>query len=158
MHCATLLGLTSSTQGERIVEFLLHILDTDESEKVQALLCVGLSKLMLSGMVADERVCVFVCCDQILQALCLLCTRSSKVLFLYTSLRRLSTIKNYDSAYRISSLCTAIPLRRTNGECKRSALTLPSLPSTLKPILSRSSFHFMTNCQRSTKSGMATRT
>ncbi|PSR90834.1 hypothetical protein PHLCEN_2v4803 [Hermanssonia centrifuga] len=55
VHDGIFLG-PGSTNGERIVEFLLHILDTDESEKVQALLCVGLSKLMLSGMVADERV------------------------------------------------------------------------------------------------------
>ncbi|THH31051.1 hypothetical protein EUX98_g3136 [Antrodiella citrinella] len=45
-----------STNGERIVEFLLHILENEESEKVQALLCVGISKLMLSGMITDDRV------------------------------------------------------------------------------------------------------
>ncbi|KDQ54411.1 hypothetical protein JAAARDRAFT_60793 [Jaapia argillacea MUCL 33604] len=42
--------------GDRIVEFLLHIWDSEESDKVQALLCVGIAKLMLSGMIADERV------------------------------------------------------------------------------------------------------
>ncbi|KAH8101082.1 nuclear condensing complex subunit [Cristinia sonorae] len=45
-----------STNGDRIVEFLLHVLENEESEKVQALLCVGISKLMLSGMITDDRV------------------------------------------------------------------------------------------------------
>ncbi|KIJ59925.1 hypothetical protein HYDPIDRAFT_99639 [Hydnomerulius pinastri MD-312] len=42
--------------GERIVEFLLHNLNNEDSEKVQALLCIGLAKLVLAGMIADERV------------------------------------------------------------------------------------------------------
>ncbi|KAF8494799.1 nuclear condensing complex subunit [Gautieria morchelliformis] len=42
--------------GERIVEFLLHVLENEESEEAQAVACVGISKLMLSGMVTDERV------------------------------------------------------------------------------------------------------
>ncbi|KAJ3556048.1 hypothetical protein NM688_g2240 [Phlebia brevispora] len=42
--------------GQRIVEFLLLILDNEESPKVQALLCMGLAKLMLAGMVVDDRV------------------------------------------------------------------------------------------------------
>ncbi|KAI0699152.1 nuclear condensing complex subunit [Cerioporus squamosus] len=42
--------------GEKIIEFLLQLLESDESERVQALLCVGIAKLMLAGMVADERV------------------------------------------------------------------------------------------------------
>ena len=53
-------AFTSTTnirdKGDRIVEFLLHVLENEESEKVQALLCVGISKLMLSGMITDERV------------------------------------------------------------------------------------------------------
>lgn len=44
-------------KGDRIVDFLLRILNDEESEKVQALICMGLSKLMLSGMIADDRVC-----------------------------------------------------------------------------------------------------
>ena len=46
-------------QGERIIEFLLQVLDEEESDKVQALICVGMSKLMLSGMIADDRVCCY---------------------------------------------------------------------------------------------------
>lgn len=44
------------TQGERLIEFLLLILDKEESDKAQALLCIGLAKLMLAGMVTDDRV------------------------------------------------------------------------------------------------------
>ena len=44
------------SQGERIVEFLLLILDKEESPKVQALMCMGIAKLMLAGMVTDDRV------------------------------------------------------------------------------------------------------
>lgn len=43
-------------KGERIVEFLLHVLENEESEEAQAVVCVGISKLMLSGMITDERV------------------------------------------------------------------------------------------------------
>jgi condensin complex subunit 3 len=43
-------------QGERIIEFLLHVLDSDESEQVQALICMGLAKLMLAGMASEDRV------------------------------------------------------------------------------------------------------
>ena len=43
-------------QGEKIIEFLLNVLSVEESEKVSALICIGLAKLMLSGMIADERV------------------------------------------------------------------------------------------------------
>ncbi|KAF9225668.1 hypothetical protein BS17DRAFT_777480 [Gyrodon lividus] len=42
--------------GDKIVEFLLHILNNEDSEKVQALLCVGFAKLVLAGMISDERV------------------------------------------------------------------------------------------------------
>ncbi|KAF8548053.1 hypothetical protein OG21DRAFT_814500 [Imleria badia] len=42
--------------SERIVEFLLHVLNGEDAEKVQALLCVGLAKLVLAGMISDERV------------------------------------------------------------------------------------------------------
>jgi condensin complex subunit 3 len=44
-------------QGEMIVTFLIHILENEESEKVQALLCVGIAKLLLACMISDERVC-----------------------------------------------------------------------------------------------------
>ena len=46
----------SGGQGERIVTFLLHLLETEENEKIQALLCMGIAKLMLAGMITDERV------------------------------------------------------------------------------------------------------
>jgi condensin complex subunit 3 len=40
-----------------IVNFLLHVLSNEESEKVQALLCIGIAKLLLAGMIGEERVC-----------------------------------------------------------------------------------------------------
>ena len=43
-------------QGDRIIEFLLHVLDNDDSDKVQALICMGLAKLMLAGMASEDRV------------------------------------------------------------------------------------------------------
>jgi condensin complex subunit 3 len=43
-------------QGDRIIEFLLHVLDGDDSDKVQALICMGLAKLMLAGMASEDRV------------------------------------------------------------------------------------------------------
>ncbi|KAG2156923.1 nuclear condensing complex subunit [Suillus bovinus] len=42
--------------SERIVEFFLHVLEIEESDKVQALLCIGLAKLVLSGMIYDDKV------------------------------------------------------------------------------------------------------
>lgn len=36
--------------------FLLHLLETEENEKIQALMCMGIAKLMLAGMITDERV------------------------------------------------------------------------------------------------------
>jgi condensin complex subunit 3 len=44
-------------QGGRVIEFLLQVLGNEESDKVQALICTGFAKLMLSGMISDERVC-----------------------------------------------------------------------------------------------------
>ncbi|OBZ78081.1 Condensin complex subunit 3 [Grifola frondosa] len=55
VHEGAFLG-PGSPNGDRIIEFLLHLLENEESDKVQALLCVGISKLMLSGMINDERV------------------------------------------------------------------------------------------------------
>lgn len=43
-------------QPERITEFLLYLLQNEEAESVQGVLIVGISKLMLSGLVQDERV------------------------------------------------------------------------------------------------------
>jgi condensin complex subunit 3 len=39
-----------------IINFLLHVLSNEESEKVQALLCIGIAKLLLAGMIGEERV------------------------------------------------------------------------------------------------------
>ncbi|KAL4079677.1 nuclear condensing complex subunit [Scleroderma citrinum] len=55
VHDGEFLG-RGSIGGERIIEFLLHILNAEDAEKVQALMCIGLAKLVLSGMVSDERV------------------------------------------------------------------------------------------------------
>lgn len=35
---------------------MLHVLNGEDAEKIQALLCVGLAKLVLAGMISDERV------------------------------------------------------------------------------------------------------
>jgi condensin complex subunit 3 len=40
-----------------VIEFLLQVLGNEESDKVQALICTGFAKLMLSGLISDERVC-----------------------------------------------------------------------------------------------------
>ncbi|KZT66150.1 hypothetical protein DAEQUDRAFT_730656 [Daedalea quercina L-15889] len=55
VHEGDFLG-PGSLHGERIVTFLLHLLETEESDKVQALLCMGIAKLMLAGMITDEEV------------------------------------------------------------------------------------------------------
>ncbi|THH04392.1 hypothetical protein EW145_g5551 [Phellinidium pouzarii] len=44
------------TIGERVIAFLMQVLEVEESKRVQALICLGLSKLMLFGLVTDERV------------------------------------------------------------------------------------------------------
>ncbi|KAH9991933.1 nuclear condensing complex subunit [Russula vinacea] len=48
----------ASVGGGRVIEFLLQVLGNEESDKVQALICTGFAKLMLSGMISDERVLV----------------------------------------------------------------------------------------------------
>ena len=55
VHESAFLG-PDSANGDKIIEFILQLLENEEVEKVQALLCVGIAKLMLAGMVADERV------------------------------------------------------------------------------------------------------
>ncbi|KAH9837531.1 nuclear condensing complex subunit [Rhodofomes roseus] len=55
VHEGDFLG-PGSANGDRIVTFLLHLLETEETDKVQALLCMGIAKLMLAGMITDERV------------------------------------------------------------------------------------------------------
>lgn len=39
-----------------MIEFLLFLLQSETSDKAQSLICMGLSKLLLSGIVTDERV------------------------------------------------------------------------------------------------------
>ncbi|GBE88890.1 hypothetical protein SCP_1402980 [Sparassis crispa] len=46
----------SGDVAEKIVTFLLQTLEVEESETVQAILCIGISKLVLCGLVIDERV------------------------------------------------------------------------------------------------------
>jgi len=48
--------MLSFSQAQNILNFLLNILGNEESSKLQALICIGLAKLMLSGMISDERV------------------------------------------------------------------------------------------------------
>lgn len=55
VHESEFLGRPGDT-GERIVEFLLFVLENEESDEAQAITCIGIAKLMLSGMVTDERV------------------------------------------------------------------------------------------------------
>ncbi|KAF7426008.1 hypothetical protein PC9H_008370 [Pleurotus ostreatus] len=42
--------------ADRIITFLLQTLETDESPVIQAVLCIGISKLLLAGFVDDPRV------------------------------------------------------------------------------------------------------
>lgn len=46
----------SKDVADRIVTFLLQTLEVEESNAVQALLCIGISKLMINGLITDERV------------------------------------------------------------------------------------------------------
>lgn len=39
-----------------MVDFLLHTLETTDFHAVQTVVCTGLAKLMLAGMLSDERV------------------------------------------------------------------------------------------------------
>ena len=47
------------SQAKRITDFLLQMLDSDDSPEVQAVLCTGLCKLLLAGIITDPRVCFF---------------------------------------------------------------------------------------------------
>ncbi|KAH9924026.1 nuclear condensing complex subunit [Fomitopsis serialis] len=48
--------LRSEDIAEKIVTFLLQTLEVEDSSAVQAVLCIGISKLMLAGLVTDPRV------------------------------------------------------------------------------------------------------
>jgi condensin complex subunit 3 len=43
-------------KANRIMTFLLQTLETEESNAVQAVLCIGITKLLISGIVTDPRV------------------------------------------------------------------------------------------------------
>ena len=43
-------------QSANITKFLISLLGTETSEKVQGLLCIGISKLVLSDMITDVGV------------------------------------------------------------------------------------------------------
>jgi condensin complex subunit 3 len=43
----------------RMVNFLMHQLE-DEEEEIQAITCVGFAKLLLAGIVTDDKVCKFI--------------------------------------------------------------------------------------------------
>lgn len=51
-----MLTVILKTKGQRVISFLMQVLEAEESKAVQALICLGLSKLMLFGLVTDERV------------------------------------------------------------------------------------------------------
>jgi Nuclear condensing complex subunits, C-term domain len=51
-----LISMLMLLQRERIIEFFLQVLETEKSDKVQALLRIGLSKLVLSGMISEDKV------------------------------------------------------------------------------------------------------
>ena len=55
VHEGVFLG-PNSANNEMIILFLLSLFEGEESDKVQAVLAVGIAKLMLSGFVTDERV------------------------------------------------------------------------------------------------------
>jgi condensin complex subunit 3 len=45
------------TQSNNIVEYLLTVLKADENAEIHACVCIGLAKLLLSGMITNEGVC-----------------------------------------------------------------------------------------------------
>ncbi|KAG1848357.1 nuclear condensing complex subunit [Suillus tomentosus] len=51
-----LISMLTLLQRERIIEFFLQVLETEKSDKVQGDLCIGLSKLVLSGMIPEDKV------------------------------------------------------------------------------------------------------
>ena len=44
------------SQAKRITDFLLQMLDSDDSPEAQAVLCTGLCKLLLAGIMMEPRV------------------------------------------------------------------------------------------------------
>lgn len=43
-------------QSDKIVEYLLSVLKADENAEIHACVCIGLAKLLLSGMVTSTSV------------------------------------------------------------------------------------------------------
>ncbi|OCH93098.1 hypothetical protein OBBRIDRAFT_725376 [Obba rivulosa] len=54
VHDSAFLG-AANPDSEQIMQFLLFLLEKEASDNIQATLCVGISKLMLSGIITDER-------------------------------------------------------------------------------------------------------
>ena len=50
------MGIHKEIQGSKVIPYLMQVLEAEESKNVQALICLGLSKLMLFGLCTDERV------------------------------------------------------------------------------------------------------
>lgn len=61
VHEEELLG--SQVVSEQVVAFLLHVLEIEDSPAVQAALCIGIAKLMLAGLIDDERVHLCFSCN-----------------------------------------------------------------------------------------------
>ncbi|THH04391.1 hypothetical protein EW145_g5552 [Phellinidium pouzarii] len=55
VHEGDFLG-NAGVGGDRVVDFLTKLFELEVSSKVQAVICTGLAKLMLSGMISDEKV------------------------------------------------------------------------------------------------------
>ena len=54
--CFSCMFNAATSQGQRVIAFIMQVLETEDSKAIQALICLGLSKLMLFGLVTDERV------------------------------------------------------------------------------------------------------
>jgi Nuclear condensing complex subunits, C-term domain len=49
-------SLIRFSQAKRITDFLLQMLDSDDSPDVRAVLCTGICKLLLAGIITEPRV------------------------------------------------------------------------------------------------------
>jgi condensin complex subunit 3 len=56
--CGIVIRMSSDTtsQAKRITDFLLQMLDSDDSPEAQAVLCTGICKLLLAGIITEPRV------------------------------------------------------------------------------------------------------
>ena len=137
VHEGAFLG-PGSPNGDKIVDFLLQLLEAEELERVQALLVVGIAKLMLSGMVTDERVSGFFLILLYFGVADVRRGRSCRRSCSCSSRRRRRGTRSCGNACRTSSRCTRIPLRRTSSGCARCVP--PAFPSILYigPHLTRS--------------------